>query len=193
MLTCSTREKRSDIQIAIHSSKVLKRSIFSPVTVLRAWSVQHKNHQFFARQVPLLTTKWQLQLSDKIKYLYSKWKLHDQIGIWTLPPSELQLLHGSLPLASCYQDLVGRPGENARLGECCRKETNRPKSAAIHQSPRDNVFRLVKIGHILGSLFRITYIWHRSEFVQFVEKKNNSIVLYYRGLALFMKVNLCFW
>jgi hypothetical protein len=48
----------------------------------------------------------------------------------------------------------------SRLGECCRNEINESKSAVIHHSPRDNVFRLRKTGHVFSSLFRIAFIWN---------------------------------
>ena len=43
------------------------------------------------------------------------------------------------------------------LGECCSKKISVSKSAAIHHSPRDRVFRLPKLGHISSSLLRTTY------------------------------------
>ena len=46
------------------------------------------------------------------------------------------------------------------LGECCSKKINASKSAVIHHSPRDKVFRLPKVGHVLSSLLRTTYTLH---------------------------------
>jgi hypothetical protein len=44
------------------------------------------------------------------------------------------------------------------LGECCRKNTNASKSAPIHHSPRDKVFRLLKLGQLFNYLVRMTFI-----------------------------------
>jgi hypothetical protein len=46
----------------------------------------------------------------------------------------------------------------SKLGECCRKKTSGSKSAAIDHSPRDKVFRLLKLGQLFSSLVRITFI-----------------------------------
>ena len=44
------------------------------------------------------------------------------------------------------------------------KKINASKSAAIHHSPRDRVFRLLKVGHLLNSLVRTTFIMQTKEY-----------------------------
>jgi hypothetical protein len=46
----------------------------------------------------------------------------------------------------------------SRLGECCSRKITASKSAVIHHSPRDMVFRLLKVGHLFSSLLITTFI-----------------------------------
>jgi hypothetical protein len=39
----------------------------------------------------------------------------------------------------------------SKLGECCSKNTSASKPASIDHSPRDNVFRMLKLGHFFSS------------------------------------------
>ena len=62
------------------------------------------------------------------------------------------------------------------LGECCSRKITASKSGAIHHSPRDRVFRLLKVGHLFSSLLRTTFILKTKK--HSANKGNNSSQLH---------------